>query len=290
MRRETLAAGALSALGVGLAAAQAVTVGEETTAALAIRTGPMLAVAAAVTYAGGWAALRDVPGGETDRLLAWTVGGGATVAAVALLAVLGTPVDVAGLLVDGFTGGALLGLLVGVYDVRGRADRDRIQAFAQSVSALNTYGKALNSSQTLDEISALCVEAVEFLVAGDGAAFLLVDETAAEPTVTVVDSTLRGDDELAVLESLATAVEPDEEIEAVRYAEPSVDLGTDSPSAALVIAVETPEGRAMIVSLSTTTEIDYDDEDVDLLETLAAHVSTALSGVETTAPVGVDGD
>jgi GAF domain-containing protein len=209
---------------------------------------------------------------------------------VALLAVLGTPVDVAGLLVDGFTGGALLGLLVGVYDVRGRADRDRIQAFAQSVSALNTYGKALNSSQTLDEISALCVEAVEFLVAGDGAAFLLVDETAAEPTVTVVDSTLRGDHELAVLESLAVAVEPDEEIEAVRYAETSVDLGTDSPSAALVIAVETPEGRAMIVSLSTTTEIDYDDEDVDLLETLAAHVSTALSGVETTAPVGVDGD
>lgn len=290
MRRETLAAGALSALGVGLAAAQAVTVGEETTAALAIRTGPMLAVAAAVTYAGGWAALRDVPGGETDRLLAWTVGGGATVAAVALLAVLGTPVDVVGLLVDGFTGGALLGLLVGVYDVRGRADRDRIQAFAQSVSALNTYGKALNSSQTLDEISALCVEAVEFLVAGDGAAFLLVDETVAEPTVTVVDSTLRGDHELAVLESLATAVEPDEKIEAVRYAETSVDLGTDSPSAALVIAVDTPEGRAMIVSLSTTAEIDYDDEDVDLLETLAAHVSTALSGVETTAPVGVDGD
>ena len=290
MRRETLAAVALSALGVGLAAAQAVTVGDGTTAALAIRTGPMLAVAAAVTYAGGWAALRDVPGGGTDRLLAWTVGGGVTVAAVVLLAILGVPVPVTGLLVDGFTGGALLGLLVGVYGARSRARREQIRTFAQSVSALNTYGKALNSSQTLDEISALCVEAVEFLVAGDGAAFLLVDETAVEPAVTVVDSTLRGDDELAVLESLATAVEPDGEIEAVRYAETAVDLGTDSPSAALVIAVDTPAGHATIVSLSTTTAVDYDDEDVDLLETLAAHVSTALSGVETAAPVGVDGD
>ena len=290
MRRETLAAVTLSALGVGLAVAQALTAGDGTTAAVAIRTGPMLAVAAAVTYVGGWATVRDVPGGETDRLLAWTVGGGLTVAAVSTLAVLGVAgsVAVVGLLLDGFTGGGLLGLLVGWYDVRGRADRDRIRAFAQSASALNTYGKALNSSQTLDEISALCVEAVEFLIPGDGAAFLLVDETGDEPGVTVVDSTLRGDEELAVLESLAAAVEPDEEIEAARYAETAVDLGGDSPEAALVISVRADRGRAMIVSLSTTAEIDYDDEDVDLLETLAAHVSTALAGVETERAVGVE--
>jgi hypothetical protein len=284
MRRETLAAVTLGVVGLGLAAAQVVTLTAGSTTTVAIRSVPMVAVAAAVTFAGAWTGLRGTP--ETERVVGWTVGGGATVAAVFLLAVLGTGLstDLSAYLVDGFTGGTLLGLLVGVYDVRSRERRSQVEAFAQSVAALNQYGKALNSSRTLDEISGLCVEAVEFLVSGDGAAFLLVDET---DEVTVVDSTLRRDDELATLESLATAVDPDEDIEAVRYAEATVELAADSPDAALVIAVETARGRAMIVSMSTATGTEYDDEDVDLLETLAAHVSTALAGIETADAVGV---
>jgi hypothetical protein len=284
MRRETLAAVTLGVVGLGLAAAQVVTLTAGSTTTVAIRSVPMVAVATAVTFAGAWTGLRGTP--ETERVVGWTVGGGATVAAVFLLAVLGTGLstDLSAYLVDGFTGGTLLGLLVGVYDVRSRERRSQVEAFAQSVAALNQYGKALNSSRTLNEISGLCVEAVEFLVSGDGAAFLLVDET---DEVTVVDSTLRRDDELATLESLATAVDPDEDIEAVRYAETTVELAADSPDAALVIAVETARGRAMIVSMSTATGTEYDDEDVDLLETLAAHVSTALAGIETADAVGV---
>jgi hypothetical protein len=285
MRRETLAAAALGGVGIGVAAAQATTLTAGSTATLVIRSVPMFAVAAAVTFAGVWAGVRATP--ETERLVAWTVGGGVTVAAVSLLAVLGAgaPTVLSAYLVDGFTGGTLLGLLVGVYDVRSRERRSEVEAFARSVAALNQYGKALNSSRTLDEVSGLCVEAVEFLVSGDGAAFLLVDETSE---VTVVDSTLRGDDELAMLESLATTVDPDDDVEAVRYAETAVDLGVDSPDAALLIAVDTGRGRAMIVSLSTTADVAYDDEDVDLLETLAAHASTALAGIETSDAVGVE--
>lgn len=285
MRRETLAAAALGGVGIGVAVAQATTLAAGSTATVAIRSVPMFAVAAAVTFVAVWTGVRGVP--ETERVVAWTVGGGATVAAVFLLAVLGAgaPTGLSAYLVDGFTGGTLLGLLVGVYDVRSRERRSEVEAFAQSVAALNQYGKALNSSRTLDEISGLCVEAVEFLVSGDGAAFLLVDETS---DVTVVDSTLRGDDELAMLESLATTVDPDDDVEAVRYAETAVDLGADSPDAALLIAVDTGRGRAMIVSLSTTADVAYDDEDVDLLETLAAHASTALAGIETSDAVGVE--
>jgi len=284
MRRETLAAVTLGGVGVGLAAVQATTLAAGSTATVVIRSVPMFAIAAAVTFAGVWAGVRTAP--ETERLVAWTVGGGTTVGAVFLLAVLGVgvPTGLPAYLADGFTGGTLLGLLVGVYDARSRERRSEVEAFARSVAALNQYGKALNGSRTLDDISGLCVEAVEFLVSGDGAAFLLVDEA---DDVTVVDSTLRGDDELAVLESLATSVDPDDDIEAVRYAEPAVELGTDTPSAALVIAVDTGRGRAVIVSLSTTTDVAYDDEDVDLLETLAAHASTALTGVETADAVGV---
>ena len=283
MGPATLAAVALGVRVAGVADAPAGTLTAGSTTTVAIRNVPMVAVAAAATFAGAWTGLRGTP--ETERVVGWTLGGGATVAAVFLLAVLGAglPTDLLAYLVDGFTGGTLLGLLVGVYDVRSRERQSQVEAFAQSVAALNQYGKALNSSRTVDEISGLCVEAVELLLSGDGAAFLLVDET---DDVTVVDSTLRRDDELATLESLATAVDPDDDIEAVRYDETTVELAADSPDAALVIAVETARGRAMIVSMSTATGAEYDDEDVDLLETLAAHVSTALAGIETADAVG----
>ena len=284
MRRETLAATALALVGVGLATAQAATLTAGSTTTVVIRNGPMFAVAAAVTFAGVWTGLRSTP--ETERVVGWTVGGGATVAAVFLLAVLGAglPTGPFAYLVDGFTGGTLLGLLVGVYDVRSRERRSQVEAFARSVAALNQYGKALNSSQTLDEISGLCVEAVEFLVSGDGAGFLLVDEA---DNVTVVDSTLRPGVERATLESVATTVDPDDELAAVQYAEVAAEPGSDDPDGALVIAVGTGHERAMIVSLATATDTEYDDEDIDLLETLAAHVSTALAGVETAGAVGV---
>jgi hypothetical protein len=87
-----------------------------------------------------------------------------------------------------------------------------------------------------------------------------------------------------VLEALAHEVDDDDGIEAVRYAETTVDLGDRSPDAALVIPVPTAEGRTLIVSLSTAAAIEYDEEDVDLLETLAAHVSTAMENVEQRTP------
>ncbi|MEZ3115462.1 hypothetical protein RYH80_05970 [Halobaculum sp. MBLA0147] len=327
MRRESLAAGALLCVGVALAAVQATAFDGGVTTATLVRSGPMLAVAGAVVYGGAWLLRNGAPAGDADRILAWTLGGGVTVGAVVVLAAIGRAVPAVGALaVDGATGGVLAGLLVGLYDARGRARREEVESFARRVSALNQYGKALNNSATVDEVSALCVEAVEYLVAGDGAAFVLVDDGATgvssvadevspetdgapaetdgerdessaggtggpageasatgdgidEVDVTVVDSTLRGDDELRVLEALARDVDTDDDVEAVRYAETDVSLGAADPDAALVIPVPTPGGRALIVSLSTEAELAYGDDDVDLLETLAAHVSTALDHV-----------
>ncbi|MFB6176252.1 MAG: GAF domain-containing protein [Halobaculum sp.] len=284
MRREQLYAGTLVAVGVGIAAAQVSTLATETgTAAVLLRSVPMIAVAAAVVYGGGWLLVRGTPGGHADRVLAWTLGGGLTLSAVVVLATVGRGVSLP-LVTDALTGGVLVGLLVGLYDARSRERLTQVESFARKVKALNQYGKALNRSKTLDQISALCVEAVEFLVAGDGAAFVVVEDggdtddgESSEETVRVVDSTLRGDHELRVLESLAGEIDATDDIEAVRYAETGVELGEESPDAALVISVPTETGRALIVSLSTTTDIEYDEEDVDLLETLAAHVSTALS-------------
>lgn len=321
MRRESLAAGALLCVGVALAAVQATAFDGGVTTATLVRSGPMLAVAGAVVYGGAWLLRNGAPAGDADRILAWTLGGGVTVGAVVVLAAIGRAVPAVGALaVDGATGGVLAGLLVGLYDARGRARREEVESFARRVSALNQYGKALNNSSTVDEVSALCVEAVEYLVAGDGAAFVLVDDGAHEQTatdadvgadgappetdgvggeastaetgdeasaaedgadeadVTVVDSTLRGDDELRVLEALARDVDTDD-VEAVRYAETGVSLGAADPDAALVIPVPTASGRALIVSLSTDAALAYGDDDVDLLETLAAHVSTALDHV-----------
>jgi hypothetical protein len=293
MRREHVYAGALIAVGVGLAAAQVSTLATDTgTVALLLRSVPMFAVAAAVVYGGGWLLVRGAPGGHADRVLAWTLGGGLTLSAVVVLATVGRGVSVA-LVADVLTGGVLVGLAVGLYDARSRERLAHVESFAQKVEALNQYGKALNRSGTLDQISALCVEAVEFLVAGDGAAFVLVDdespegEPSSEQSVRVVDSTLRGDHELRVLESIAAEIDTtDGDIEAVRYAETGVELGEESPDAALVISVPTETGHALIVSLSTTTDIEYDEEDVDLLETLAAHVSTALSHTAERAVAG----
>ncbi len=316
MRRESLSAGALIAVGLTLAAVQVVTLdGSLTSTAVVVRSIPMIAIGGAVVYGGAWLLYAGGADDHADRVLAWTLGGGVTVGAVVVLAAVGrsVPGAVLALTTDAFTGGALVGMLVGVYDARGKRRRDRIEGFARKVAALNQYGKALNRSQTVDEISALCVEAVEFLVAGDGAAFVLVEERPAGGTtdsrattdqttdgrattdgrqnsgdgdeeVTVVDSTLRGEQELRVLEALAHEVDDDDGIEAVRYAETTVDLGDRSPDAALVIPVPTAEGRTLIVSLSTAAAIEYDEEDVDLLETLAAHVSTAMENVEQRTP------
>jgi hypothetical protein len=318
MRRELLSAGALVAVGIGLAAVQVLTLNQspdQATAAVLLRSIPMLGMAAAVVYGGAWLLRNGTPGGNTDRVLAWTLGGGITSSAVVVLASVGRPLPLAflPLAVDALTGGSLVGLLVGVYDAQGRERMERIEGFARKVAALNQYGKALNESHTLDEISALCVEAVEFLVSGDGAAFVVVrdgerdggtqsagdgttqrtdgdgteqDGTEQDGTeITVVDSTLRGKNEQRVLESIARELSDEDAIEAVRYAETAVDLAEGSPEAALVIPVPTRDGRALIVSMSTTTAIEYDEEDVDLLETLAAHVSTALANVDTSSPV-----
>jgi hypothetical protein len=280
MRRDLLFGVALSAVGLLLGAGQLLTVADGSGGA-ALRTAPMLAMAATIVFAGAWLVRNDTYVGYTDRVLAWSLGGAAALGSVLVLAFVGraTAIDPLGVILDGLTGGALAGLLVGLYDSRSRERMATIESFARRVEALNQYGKALNRSATIDGISGLAVEAVEFLVAGDGAAFVVVDDET-----TVVDSTLRGDHEMDVLEAIAAEVDDVDEVEAVRYAETGVDLGLESPAAALVIQVPTDDRRALLVSLSTSTAIQYTDEDVDLLETLAAHVSTALSHAEATTP------
>jgi len=174
------------------------------------------------------------------------------------------------------TVGAVVGLLVGVYDAQSRlrqreleAERDRIEAFAGKAADINNYGRELNRARSVDEVSALCIEAVRALLGLTEAAFIAAEDDEG----TVVDSTIVGVDnsQLVPLAQKALAQQP---ATAVVRGDDSVE--TDQ---LLSILVTSHDGTGVVLLAPVAGTDGFAEEDRQLLELLVSHAGTTLDRI-----------
>lgn len=249
---------------------------------------PFVLISLTLAYSGIWLARTDQYGEYAELILVWTIGAATTFGAVAILFVLsadvGSTAELGRSLVwDTLTAGALAGALVGLYDAQSRerlvaleAERDRIEAFANKAKSLNHYGKALNQSRSVFEVSALSIEVLELLIGSRDAAVVLVEDET-----TLLDSTVAAGAE-SFLRHTAEVVSQEDGMECVQCpADVSCSIPGDvSADAVVAVPIPAETGGTLVIMALLDADDAYSDEDVDLLESLAAHVGTALSQVD----------
>ncbi|WP_136716028.1 hypothetical protein [Halorientalis salina] len=262
-----------------------------TTVGLLIDAAPFVLMALAISFTGYWM-LRGDDGEHTTVVGAWVVGGAVGFAAIAALLL--TSMNVAldtfpvfesapAIAIDLITVGALAGVLVGVYDARSRTrltelerQRDRIEGFANRAADVNNYGRALNQSATMEEVSALCIEAVATLADISDTAFVEHRGDLA----TVVDSTIVGVPDETVAQLSARGEDADLAT-VVSHTDRLPDTLDESVESVLTIRVTQTEHSAItIVALTRGTET-ITEETQALLEMLVSHAGTALNNIYT---------
>lgn len=261
-----------------------------TTVGLVVDAVPFSLMALSITYVGYWVA-RDVEHeAYAEWIGIWAVGGAIGFAAISALILFSANVAAGGfpvfesapaLVIDNITAGALAGILVGLYDARSRKrldelehERERIEQFANRSADMNNYGRALNECSTLEEVSALCIEALETLVDLSGTAF--VEHDGAE--LTIVDSTIIGVDDAVVGELAGRATTQDPAV-AENYAEDlPAGLGDDIASVTVLQVTQYDDITASIIALNRG-EPTVEEETRALLEMLVSHAGTALQNI-----------
>lgn len=285
VNRSRVAAVAVAVIGLALAGLYVLRWPGATTTTLYASL-PFVWIGAALAYTGLWITRTDEYVAFGDVVLAWTLGGAVAFGAVAVLALVGrsavdTAFGVPTPVIDTVTGGALAGALVGLYDARSRhrydalqRERDRVDQFAHKAASLNHYGKALNQSRSIHEVGALGVEVLELLIGGDGAAVFTVAED-----VDVLESTLP-DRRTESLRPVARDIAAGDPMTTVRY--PAEAADPSAPDVEPLVGVPIPtESAETLVLVATRGGGDvHRDEDLDLLESLSAHVGTALANVD----------
>ncbi len=246
------------------------------TTLLAFNTLPFVLVAAAISYTGLTIARKDRYETYATRIISWGIG--SAVGFVAIYTLITGTAEHTGLTVlfgavDAGSAGGLAGLLIGLYDAKTRRTLVTVEAFADKLDGMNQYGKVLNQSTDIESVGSLCIEVVEFVLGGDGAVFLTGDET-----FTTVSSTMPSADTAEINRAAATLAEH-EPLVTVRDSEGFPTLRDGEPGTTLGIQI--PHGTQTAVLFAVFYGVDDPDEEtLDLLEILAAHVATALSSID----------
>ncbi len=279
MQYRPVIGGGLAVTGLLLAAIQLLQLTQlpGSSATLAFNTLPFVLVAAAISFTGVAIARDETYETYATRIIAWGVGSAVGFVAVFVLSTGST--EQAGLTlllgaVDAGTAGGLAGLLIGLYDVKNRRTLATVEAFADKLDGLNQYGKVLNQSTDIESVSALCIEVVEFVLGGDGAVFLTDHSGAFEP----VSSTVLEAD-TAEIKRAAGAMVDREPLEAVTDGDGFSAIRNGEAGTTLGVQIPHGEGTAVLFAVFYDLE-EPNEETVDLLEILAAHVATALSSAE----------
>ncbi|MGM0605046.1 MAG: GAF domain-containing protein [Halobacteriota archaeon] len=281
MQRWEYAAGGLIAVGVGFALLQLsrFVLWSQSTIELFFNTLPFLWIAAAIAYAGYWLLGSEEYGRFAPRIAVWSAGSGLGFAAVGVLVFFGVDLrfeDVLFVLVDVTTAGVLGGVLVGLYDARSRRSFEQIERFAHKLEAIHQYGKVLNESQTIDEVSSLSIEVGEFVLEGDGAAFLY----RFDGKFRVLDSTLAPEYDHSVVTETAESVASGEPLTATTDADMEADPSSDERSnLSIAIPISGTDETAALFVLFDSADVSFESETIDLIELLAAHSATALANV-----------
>jgi hypothetical protein len=292
MERRTLYGGGLFVAGLLLAGTQFVQgiqqvrefTGTDRILVFTFETVPFVLVGAALAFVGYWLAKQKEYEPDLPRILAWGAGSTLLFASVAALLLfsqqvtLDTLEQAQYLVMNQITVGAAVGTIVGLYDARSRqrqrdlqAERDRVEAFAEKAADVNNYGREINRSDSLDEVSSLCIQAFQALlgiteiafVVSDGDEFEFVDNTVVntdEETLTALaDDTLDQEPSSVVIEEA-----PD----------PVSDKGD-----LLSILITDHEDSAVLVLAFASSTVKHADEDLQLFEMLIAHAATAIDRI-----------
>lgn len=256
----------------------------------ALETIPFVIIGISLIAIGYWLATQDEYDEELPRIGAWTVGSVGLFAAVAALLIwsqvqsLGGEADVMGeapyIAMNMITIGAVVGVLVGIYDARSTSrqralqrERDRVQQFAQKAADINNYGRELNRSASIDEVSSLCIQSLQTFLGLTDIAFVTTEGDGVE----LIDNTIVAVPEATVEQTAIAALEQSEET-VVFDEKPVEEFGEDTT--VLTILVTSLDTRAAVIVASVGPDVSVGDEDEQLLEMLASHAATALERIE----------
>lgn len=291
MERRDAYGWAITVVGLVLGAIQLVQGGQQISAltglsqsdlviVFAFETIPFAIIGLSLVYVGYW--LTDQPGFEPDlsRILAWAAGSTVMFASIAALILFSQQVTLDTLAQGQYvtmnlvTVGAVVGVLMGVYDAQSRlrqreleAERDRIEAFAGKAADINNYGRELNRARSVDEVSALCIEAIQTLLGLTETALVAVEAEGG----TVIDSTIINTDREELVDLAGDGLAQEKAEAVVR------DAGTADQLLSMLVTAHDEEG---IVLLAPATGTDgFDEENLQLLELLVSHAGTALDRI-----------
>lgn len=249
---------------------------------------PFVLIGLALAYLGYW--LSRQPDYEQDlpRIVAWGVGSTLLFASVGALILFSQQVkpavDILGqaqyVVINQITVGAVVGVLVGLYDARSRAreraleaERDRVELFAKKAADVNNYGRELNRSDSIDEVSSLCIQSLQAFLDLTELAFVITDDEEAE----LVDNTVVNvsDDALAELARQSLYQEP---ATLVTHDELPPELAERGDSAISLLVTGHADSSVVLLAL-TDDDSAFGETDIQLLEMLVAHAATALDRI-----------
>jgi len=288
MEQRYLYGGAIAVAGVVLSLIQLVQGIQQTDRPIifVFETLPFLLVAVTLAYLGYRISGQEQYEQNMPIILAWAIGSTILFVSVASLQLFSQQVTIGTLeqaqyiAINYLTVGAVVGTLVGLYDARSRQkqrdlehERDRVESFANKAADINNYGRTLNNSGTIDEVSALCVEGMQALLGLSEVAFVLTDGEETE----IVDTTILNvsDDALGEL-----ARESHDQKETTVVMEESVPAELTERTDGVVSMLVTSHDEFSVVLLALTGEATtFETEDVQLLELLVAHAATAVDRI-----------
>jgi hypothetical protein len=293
MQRRTLYGGSLGAAGLLLAGIQLLQGiqqvegfdGGDRAIVYAFETVPFVLIGLALAFVGYWLTTQPAYEPDLPRIVAWGVGSTLLFASVAALILFSQQVTTNSLkggeyvAMNQVTVGAVVGVLVGLYDARSRqgqrelaAERDRVEQFAQKAADVNNYGRELNRSDSLDEVSSLCIQGIQAFLDVTGVAIVATDaddhEFLDNTVVSAADETLFELANDALDQKPASAVTVEDTPDAL-----------DAPTDLLSMLVTAHDDSSIVLLAFVDESNALEIEDVQLLEMLVAHAATAVDRI-----------
>lgn len=247
----------------------------------AFETMPFVLIGLSLVYVGYWLTEQEGFAPDHNRILVWGVGSTVMFASISALILFSQQVTLDTLAQGQYiamnlvTVGAVVGVLVGIYDAQSRLrqrelerERDRIEAFAGKAADINNYGRELNRARSVDEVSALCIEAIQTLLGLTETAFVAVEGDEGK----IVDSTIIGADNSQLVDRAGEALEQEQASAVVRE-----DTAIDDR--VLSMLVTSHDGNGVVLLAPAAGTDGFAEEDRQLLELLVSHAGTALDRI-----------
>jgi hypothetical protein len=248
-------------------------------------TAPFLLIALSLVYVGYWLRSQPVYEPYLGQIVGWGIGSTVLFAAVGALLLFNQQITLQTLeqgnyiVMNQVTVGAVVGVLVGMYDARGRArqqelqrERDRIETFAGKAADINNYGRELNRAGSIEEVSALCIEGLQTLLGLTETGFVVIDGTER----TVVNSTIVNVDESVLGDIAAETREQDRATVEIRDGD---ELVAEREDRLLSMLVTAHDDAAVVLLAFAGDSLAFADEDIQLVELLISHAGTALDRI-----------